>query len=395
MNIRTLKRKNAQTWILYIALMLMGYVEAVQAQSGDATLAPKVIQNPADYFRYAEQSRRFTGISSIAVTEKGRLWATWYAGVTPGEDENNYVVLATSDDQGKTWEEVLAIDPDGKGPVRAYDPEVWIDPDNQLWLFWAQSTKNYTSSVYGVWALTTLDIDQKDGQWSAPKRLSDGVMMCKPTVLSSGEWLLPVSTWRYTDNSAKVIVSEDHGKSWKLRGGVDVPKEDREFDEHMVVERKDGSLWMLVRTKYGIGESTSTDRGKTWGPLKHSGILHTSSRFFIRRLSSGNLLLVKHGPIQIKTARSHLMAFVSTDDGHSWSKGLLLDERLGVSYPDGQQTADGRIFITYDFGRTKDQHINLITFSEDDITASETDERLYHVFLNRKLISDGGTPGSY
>ena len=31
----------------------------------------------------------------------------------------------------------------------------------------------------------------------------------------------------------------------------------RQFDEHMFIERRDGSLWLLARTKYGIGESVS------------------------------------------------------------------------------------------------------------------------------------------
>ena len=61
---------------------------------------------------------------------------------------------------------------------------------------------------------------------------------------------------------------------------------------------------------------------------------------------------MKHGPIEKKTGRSHLTAFVSKDDGRSWEGGLMLDERGGVSYPDGQQTADGTIYITYDFDRT-------------------------------------------
>ncbi|MEQ8881031.1 MAG: hypothetical protein RLQ12_15415, partial [Cyclobacteriaceae bacterium] len=39
--------------------------------------------------------RQFTGISSLAIGEDGRLWATWYTGITPEEDQNNYVVLAT------------------------------------------------------------------------------------------------------------------------------------------------------------------------------------------------------------------------------------------------------------------------------------------------------------
>jgi hypothetical protein len=137
----------------------------------------------------------------------------------------------------------------------------------------------------------------------------------------------------------------------------------------MLIEREDRSLWLLVRTKYGIGESFSTDRGKTWPDLKPSNIAHPSARFFVRRLNSGNLLLVKHGAIDKRTGRSHLTAFVSKDDGKSWTGGLLLDDRSGVSYPDGQQTDDGLIRIIYDFSRTGSRHILMATFREDDVTA--------------------------
>ncbi len=37
----------------------------------------------------------------------------------------------------------------------------------------------------------------------------------------------------------------------------------------MVVERKDGSLWMLLRTSYGIGQSVSADGGATWSPVSN------------------------------------------------------------------------------------------------------------------------------
>lgn len=350
--------------------------------------APRVIQHPDIYYRYSAHTRKFTGIPSIAVTNKGRMWATWYAGVTAGEDLNNYVVVATSTDTGRSWKEVFVVDPDEGGPVRAYDPEIWIAPNGVLYFFWAQ-TINHDGTEAGVWAITTDDPDTDAPELSTPKRIADGVMMCKPTVLSNGEWLLPVSTW-LTGKSARVVASTDQGESWHLRGACDVPKADRTFDENMVLERADGSLLMLVRTKYGIGESISKDKGRSWSSLKPSSILHTSSRFFIRKLQSGHLLLVKHGPIGIKTGRSHLMAFISKDNGSSWSRGLLLDARPGVSYPDGQQTANGSIYIIYDYNRTKDQQILLTDFTEYDITSGDCDSSIINVFKNRKVVSNGG-----
>ena len=96
---------------------------------------PMLIQDLSSNERYSLESRRFTGIPSLAVSKKGQLWAVWYTGKTPKEDQNNYVVVATSRDNGKSWKEVLVIDPDGTSPVRAFDPEVWVDPDGKLWVF--------------------------------------------------------------------------------------------------------------------------------------------------------------------------------------------------------------------------------------------------------------------
>ena len=190
---------------------------------------------------HAATNRAFQGIPSMAVSPGGRLWATWYAGKTPGEDHNNYVVLSTSGDDGATWREVLIIDPDMDGPVRAFDPELWLAPDGTLRLAWAQSV-GHTGTVAGVWFLKTADPESEQPPWEKPVRITDGIMMCKPSVLSSGEWVLPASTWRETDNSAKMVVSTDQGKMWTIRGACNIPAERRAFDEHMFIERKDGSL---------------------------------------------------------------------------------------------------------------------------------------------------------
>lgn len=335
-----------------------------------------LLKNPSRYIGtpeagHAVANRQFQGIPSLAVSSGGRLWSVWYAGITPNEDENNYVVVSTSADGGETWKEVLVVDPDGAGPVRSFDPEVWMAPDGRLFLFWAQAV-GHDGSVAGVWSLTTDSPDAENPQWSGPRRLTDGIMMCKPVVLSTGEWVLPVSTWKTTDYSARMVVSKDSGETWAVRGACNIPVDVRAYDEHMIVERKDGTLWMLVRTKYGIGESVSMDRGATWTALTPSDIPHTSSRFFITRLASGNLLMVKHGSMAEKTGRSRLTAFLSHDDGKTWAGGLLLDQRRGISYPDGQQCESGLIRVVYDYERRADMHILMAAFMEQDVILKDS-----------------------
>ena len=140
----------------------------------------------------------------------------------------------------------------------------------------------------------------------------------------------------------------------------------------MIVEKKDKSLWMLARTGKGIMESTSNDRGKTWSEPVVSNIKHPVARFHIRRLKSGRLLLVKHGDqIDSHSGRVQLSAWLSKDEGKTWEGGLVLDERKGISYPDGFQSPNGSIHISYDRNRSRDGEILMARFTETDILAGK------------------------
>lgn len=320
----------------------------------------------------AYQNRAWQGIPGIEMAPNGRLWATFYSG---GEDEgpDNYVTLVTSMDGGQTWSDLKSvIDPPGQS--RAYDPCLWQDPSGRLWLFWAQSF-GWFDGRCGVWASICSDSTQADPVWSEPRRIADGIMMNKPTVLSSGDWLLPIAVWACNESDvndlpeerySNVYRSDDQGETFHKWGSADIPN--RHFDEHMVVERRDGSLWMLVRTFYGIGESVSVDGGRTWSPGKPTTLGGPDSRFFIRRLLSGRLLLVNHYGFK---GRSHLTAMLSEDDGLTWTGNLLLDERPHVSYPDGVQAEDGRIYIIYDRERKEAKEILMAAFTEEDIIQGE------------------------
>jgi len=347
-----------------------------RAAPGDDPAMDAPVVNTSPGPEYGDDTRRFQGIPGIERAPNGRLWATWYAG-GPGEGPENYVLVSTSGDDGAAWSRpALVIDP--PGTVRAFDPCLWHDPQGRLWLFWAQAYYRWDGRG-GVWAIVSENPDAERPEWSQPRRLCNGIMMNKPVVLTTGEWVLPAAVWTHTPNcdeprhvhdlgdevGVNAIHSTDRGDTWSLLGRTRVPNS--ACDEPMLVERKDGSLWMLVRTEYGIGESISTDRGRTWTPGKPSDIEHIpAARFFIRRLKSGRLLLVKHNPPDGKT-RSHLTAFLSDDDGAAWRGGLVIDERAKVSYPDGVQAPEGTIYVVYDRNRYADKEIVMAAFEEEDV----------------------------
>ena len=54
---------------------------------------------------------------------------------------------------------------------------------------------------------------------------------------------------------SNVYISKDGGKTFTLGGHS--AYEERYIDEHMCIEKNDGSIWMLIRARRGIGESTS------------------------------------------------------------------------------------------------------------------------------------------
>jgi AraC-like DNA-binding protein/predicted neuraminidase len=342
--------------------------------------------NVAPGEKYDAAFRRFQGIPAIERSREGRLWTAFYSGGV-GEGPDNYVALIMSSDDGHTWTSpILVIDPPEK--VRAFDPCLWMDPLNRLWLFWSQSYGLYDGRC-GVWASICPNPDAEHMQWTEPRRIAPGIMLNKPTVLSTGEWLFPTSLWAHKNAGlnhlqdecySNVYVSRDQGASFLKLGFADVPN--RHCDEHMIVERRDGSLWMLVRTTYGIGESVSIDQGKTWSPGKPTRLGGPNSRFFIRRLRSGRLLLVNHYGYN---NRSHLTAQLSEDDGLTWSEGLLLDERDNISYPDGTETPDGTIYIVYDRERRKDMEILLAVFKEVDMMQGSciSPESRLKVVINR------------
>ncbi|QNN23223.1 sulfatase-like hydrolase/transferase [Planctomycetales bacterium ZRK34] len=335
----------------------------------EAIKPPMINTRPGS--EYADADRKFQGIPSIARAPGGRLWAAWYGGGKK-EGPNNYIMLSTSGDDGQNWSDLkLVVDP----PFRASEPAVWVDPGGRLWLAINLYPKGLGGGDTQMWAVTTDDPDQADPTWSKPRLLARNLNnFNKPIVLKSGAWLWPAGDWwmgRDLKHPSRPLLSDDQGRSFQPGGPVLVPPKVREFDEYNVVELRDGRLWLLTRTTSGRPyESFSSDGGKTWSPATASAtIRHTHSRHFLTRLRSGNLMLIKHGPIDQNVGRSQLMAFVSSDEGRTWQGGLMLDEREQVSYPDGCQAPDGTIYVAYDYERTGASQILMARFTEADVLA--------------------------
>ena len=298
--------------------------------------------------KYSREKCLWIGIPSIEVTPGGRTFLTFYSGGRK-EEIGNYVLLVKSENGSDFGEPVAVCFAEG---YRCYDPCIWIDPLGRLWLTWSRCPED------GLYGAICQDPDAEEIVFGKEFFIGHNVMMNKPLVLSTGEWLFPLAVWN-REAGVRVLpaaydftglppgsyacVTADGGNSFQMLGCADVKK--RGFDEHMFLEMRGGALRVFVRTVYGIGAADSYDGGRHWGADFDTGYQGPCSRFHIRRLPSGRILLINHDHY---SGRNNLTAMLSEDEGQTFPYRLLLDERSNVAYPDAAVDAAGKIHITYD-----------------------------------------------
>jgi len=317
--------------------------------------------------------RLWQGIPTIERAASGRLWCAFFSGGPTEPDPANTILLTTSVDGGTSWSAPQAVVEPFEG-WRAYDPCLWHDPQGRLWLFYNRAAEGKGGYVE---ALICEDATPDRLSWSEPLRVGLGLpfsfRLNKPTVIANGDWLLPVTYmktapehWFGTDDQLQgVAISSDRGQSWRLHGELLAPPWAL---ENMILERRDGRLWMLIRTSTGVlWQSFSADGGFTWALPGATTIANPGSRFFIRRLQSGRVLFIN---TPNPHARNTLVAFYTDgSDDAPFIPGLMLDPRDQVSYPDAVQAPDGTIYAVHDCGRQAEGEIVLNVFSEDELLA--------------------------
>jgi len=347
-----------------------------------------LITEPYELKSFYSDHRVWQGIPGIAHTKNGRTFVSFYSGDTK-ETYGNYAVVIMSDDEINYSEPIAAAYKEGD--FRCFDPVLWIDPLDRLWFIWNVMPGEE------VMAVICEDPDADKLVWSEEFCIGRGIMMNKPTVLSTGEWLFPIAIWKFDiyNNFRKSALNEedvalsyvyktsDNGKTFVRLGGADVPN--RSFDEHMVYEMNNGVLRMLVRLHNGIGESYSYDRGKKWSTGRKTSLGGPSSRFCVKKLNSGRVLLINHYNFK---KRNNLTVLLSEDDGVTFPYSLLLDERDSVSYPDAVECEDGMIRIVYDRERGcfRSSLEDAYSFAREILTAAITEEDI----INGSIGSPNG-----
>ena len=351
----------------------------------------KIKINTAPGKEYNAKNRLWQGCPTILRTPKGRLFAGWYSGGVGEPHWENYNLLIRSEDDGMTWSEPeLVISGSQKDDFITIDIQLWLDPLGRMWLFFAKiscapGSKPTDPDHWMTWAMICDDPDAEVLSWSEPKLIVTGFLRTQPTILSNGDWVM--CPYDRSSDFYCYARSKDQGKTWvRCQAGQRMTNT---FDENMILERNDHTLLMYARDlKPMLTQCIAADpEGSSWTKTEYTSILSGSSRFFLRRLKSGKVLLIHNDSNRMRT---NLTAEISEDDGKTWSHRILLDSGENISYPDAVETGDGRIFIIYDCGRMTFKEIRMAQITEADITAGKLVD--YASYLARIINKAPGNP---
>ena len=206
-----------------------------------------------------EQQPNFPSCHASTITElpNGDLLAAWYAGSREGEkDVAIFVSRRFYGSEGWIEPEMVVNTPD----CSEGNPVLFADTNDQIWLFyvtmygsrWTQCKMYYKQSSTMGYSWDESVVLREELGW---------MTRSIPLYLSNGEILLPVYDERNWHSI--VMISGNGGETWNTYGDVSSPKG---VIQPTVVERTDGSLLMLMRSRDGeIWRSTSTDLGRTLG----------------------------------------------------------------------------------------------------------------------------------
>lgn len=247
---------------------------------------------------------------------------------------------------------------------------VFLDDLDKRWR-WSDATHSIDGEAHlYVWSIRSSDGGKT---WTDLQRIQDGYSGAIRDLIETDDGRIIVPVQKFLPDKSRHVtipyVSTDGGKTWTPKTVLDIDGHGHHDGalEATVVERRDHSLWMLLRSNHGVlYESVSADAGETWSTPSPTKIEASSSPALIKRLTSGRLILIwnqlrptsgepaprRGGEFSRESAswhRSELSIAFSSDDGKSWSEPVVIASQPGdtwLAYPYLLEPSPGLLWIT-------------------------------------------------
>jgi sialidase-1 len=222
---------------------------------------------------------------------------------------------------------------------------------------WGEKDVSWKEFILPTYVCRSTD----DGKtWETPVKLSDPwcgcihslIQMKSGRIVLVGQEIIP--QWRH---ATVMWASDDLGRTWQRGDMLDygVGTHDHAGSlEGSVIERRDGSLHLLLRTESGfLWEAASRD-GLKWAGLRQTTIPSVTCCPQMARLSDGRIALLwnappRHDP-KSSSSRAELSLAFSDDETATWSKPVIVAANYTpggrVSYPYLHERRPGELWIT-------------------------------------------------
>ena len=332
--------------------------------------------------KYAPSTRLWQGIPSITTVEKKdgsiRLWACWFTGSDKEPRVGNYSVYYYSDDDGDNWTPayVVTFNYDVVNDSRVYDPTIFTDNNNNLFLCWNQT--NYSFSSGSVWYVNikNAECDYDLMVAANPIKRSSGLAINKPVILSTGEWLFAAHDMNDRDKS-KIYSSLDGGMTWSLKGYAEIHNSNNFFEPVIAEVVDDGTdevtlmLWNRCTESYCISISYSYDGGVTWTVAEEFTaqdclINGAASRMNALSFNYEGKDYIAYTQHYGTSERKDICLYLSDDGGKTFAHALILDSKTGVAYPDIRYV-DGYLYVVWDYNRYSEKRIFMAKISIEEL----------------------------
>jgi sialidase-1 len=315
-------------------------------------------------------------IPALLVAPGGALLAFSEARkISAGDASPTDLVLKRSLDNGRTWEPLRTV-------LRGEGPEAYMNPcpvvDGADVRLICMNAHKIGRGQHRQLLLNSRD----DGlTWSAPKDLTDTIAAGDDTFVPgpgvsirtrAGRLVVPGCTNVYaadrtrTDSRSRALLSDDHGRSWRLGAVVDSPMS----NESQVLELGDGTLVINFRIQKPAdqhpgcrGLAVSRDGGDTWEPSTLAKVLNDVVcqagwlRIPAPRSDHPDWLVFSNPdtrPGPDGGGRTRMTVKFSPDAGKTWPIARLLHAGpAGYSCP--ALLPDGCLGLLYECGETRYQ----------------------------------------
>ena len=209
--------------------------------------------------------------------------------------------------------------------------------------------------------------------WAGHRKLAEGLLgplvgpvKNKPVQLDDGSILCPSSTETEADGEDFWKVhferSRSPGAPWEVIGPIN---DGVAFDaiQPSILIYEGGDMQALCRSRQNvIAQSWSYDGGATWSEMTATELPNPNSGTDAVTLKDGRQLLVYNHTVRGKRfpAGRAMLNLAISDNGQDWQPVMTLERQEGeFSYPAVIQSSDGMVHITYTYQRRSIKYVRI------------------------------------